>query len=298
MSALATTAAAPRPRIAANRPLRWWRRNTWWVLSIASLSGAIALVLAIFLHVFALGIPALRPSVFTTVTNGVSGGLANALAGTFLLTTCGVLLVVFLGFGTAIYVAEYAQPRVAAAVRFINDVLAGVPSIVVGYFGYVVLVIGLGWQFSLAAGAIALAIIMLPYVMRGADLALSDVPRELREGALALGATSETALRTVALPYALPGMLTALLLAIGIALGETAPLLYTAGWSNYLPSLAPTHAPVAFLTYVVWTFINEPFPQAHALAYAAATILIVLILVTNVVARIAIDSIVRRSRGS
>jgi phosphate transport system permease protein len=161
---------------------------------------------------------------------------------------------------------------------------------VVGYFLYVALVEDLGWGFSLIAGAFALAIIMLPYVVRSADLALSAVPRELREGAVALGSREATVFFRVALPWAAPGALTGLLVATGIALGETAPLIYTAGWSNYMPSLAPTHSPVGYLTYVVWTFISQPFAQSHQLAYAAAALLMIFIFVTNLVSRTALEA--------
>jgi phosphate transport system permease protein len=154
-----------------------------------------------------------------------------------------------------------------------------------------------GWQFSLAGGAIALTIIMLPYVVRGTDLALESVPRELREGGFALGATYTTVLMTVSWPYALPSVFTMLLLATGIALGETAPLIYTAGWSNYLPTLHPTHSPVPYLTYVIWTFISQPFAESHALAFAAAAILMMMIVVTNVFARSWLENLARKQRG-
>lgn len=257
----------------------------WWSASVASLLGIIALLLSIFVFVAVRGFPALRPELFVTSTHGIAGGLANAIAGTFLLVIFGLVLVVVTGIGSALWTVEFATPRAQRAMRFTIDVLSGVPSIVVGYFLYVALVEGLGWGFSLLAGALALAIFMLPYVSRAADLALSTVPREMREGAVALGARPATVIFTIAFPWALPGMLTGLLIATGIGLGETAPLIYTAGWSNYMPSLALTHAPVGYLTYVVWTYISQPFAQAHALAYAAAALLMLLVFGTNLVAR-------------
>jgi phosphate transport system permease protein len=286
-----------RRRIAGTSPLVSLRRNVWWGVSVLSLCLPLAVLAAIFWFVLSHGLPALRLSVFTTVTSGISGGLENAILGTLLLVAGGVVLVVVIGFGTGIWLSSYASQRSRDVVRLLSDVLAGVPSIVVGYFGYVLLVKTAGWQFSLAAGSIALAIIMLPYVVRGTDLALESVPRDLREGGFALGATYSTVLLTLSWPYALPGVLTTLLLAAGIALGETAPLIYTAGWSNYMPSLALTHAPVPYLTYVVWTFINQPFAESHALAYAAATILMMMIVVTNVIARSWLDGLSRRQHG-
>ena len=251
---------------------------------------AIGVLFFIFVFVLARGLPALKPTVFVTLTNGVAGGLANAIAGTLLLVAVGVVLVMIVGISTALWTVEFATPRQSYIVRFCVDVLAGVPSIVVGYFLYVALVEDLGWGFSLVAGAFSLAIIMLPYVVRSADLALSAVPTYIREGATALGARPATVLLTVSMPWAAPGILTGVLVATGIALGETAPLIYTAGWSNYMPSLAPTHSPVGYLTYVVWSFISQPFTQAHELAYAAAALLMIFIFATNLISRVALES--------
>jgi phosphate transport system permease protein len=273
------------------------RRNVWWGVSVASLLATLSLLAAIFWFVFSRALPALRPSVFVTVTSGISGGLANAIAGTLMLVIIAVVVVSIVGIGTGTWLAQYARGTLRAFVRLLVDVLAGVPSIVVGYFGYVLLVKQLGWQFSLAGGSIALTIIMLPYVVRGTDLALEAVPEELREGAFALGATESTVLHTISWPYALPGILTMLLLATGIALGETAPLIYTAGWSNYMPSATLIHAPIGYLTYVIWAFISQPFAASHALAYAAASILMLMIVVTNVLARAFFDQLARRQRG-
>lgn len=256
------------------------------------------MLFGIFAFVVVQGMPAvLKVSTYLTVTSGLSGGLANAILGTLLLVACGTLLAAVIGVSAGIYTAEYAGPKIAPALRIAVDVLAGVPSIVVGYFGYITLVVGLGWHFSLTAGAIALAIIMLPYVVRGTDLAFGAVPAQLREGALALGARRGTVLKTVSAPYALSGTLTGLLLGGGIALGETAPLLYTAGWSNYLPTLQPTQSAVGYLTYVVWTFIGQPFTEAHQLAYGAAVLLMVAIFFINVVARIVLDRVATRTQG-
>lgn len=264
--------------------------RAWWSGSVLSLLAVIGVLLFVFLFVIIQGLPALRPSLFFTVTNGIAGGLANAIAGTLLLVVLALAIVVIVGIGTAAWTVEFASPSARTLVRFCIDVLAGVPSIVVGYFLYVALVEDLGWGFSLLAGSFALSIVMLPYVVRSADLALSAVPRELREAAFALGSRDATVFLQIALPWAAPGILTGLLVATGIALGETAPLIYTAGWSNYMPSLAPTHSPVGYLTYVVWTFISQPFAQSHQLAYAAAALLMLFIFITNLVSRTALDA--------
>jgi phosphate transport system permease protein len=271
--------------------------RVWWLVSLASLVFVIALLFSIFAFVAVKGFPALRPELFFTRTQGIAGGLSNAIVGTFLLVVLGLLIVTTVGLGTALFTVEFASDRIKWIVRFAIDVLSGVPSIVVGYFLYVALVEEAGWGFSLLAGGLALAIFTLPYVVRAADLALSNVPRELREGAVALGARPATVIFSVAFPWAMPGILTGLLVATGIGLGETAPLIYTAGWSNFMPSLALTHSPVGYLTYVVWTYISQPFPEAHALAYAAAALLMILVFVTNLLARSFVEYRLGRNRA-
>ncbi|MGH7737967.1 MAG: PstA family ABC transporter permease [Candidatus Tyrphobacter sp.] len=270
------------------RASRLWS-SLWWSASVAALGLIIAVLTAIFAFVLAHGIPALGISLFTTVTSGLAGGLANAIAGTLLLAAIGLCAAAIAGIGTALWVVEYAPAWAARVVRYMIDVLVGVPSIVIGYFLYVALVEGLGWGFSLAAGAIALAIFVLPYVERSADVALGGVPQALREASVAMGARQAVTIFAIDIPYAMPGMLTGLLVAFGIGLGETAPLIYTAGWSNYMPTLAPTHSSVGYLTYVVWTYISQPFKQSHSLAYAAATLLMIFIFLTNLIARSVVE---------
>jgi phosphate transport system permease protein len=268
-----------------SRAVRRAASNFWWSTSVAALGLAIVILASIFGFVGVHGAGGLSISLFTTVTSGIAGGLANAITGTLLLVTIGLAIAAVIGIGTALWVVEFAPEWAAHGVRFMIDVLAGVPSIVVGYFLYVALVEGLGWGFSLIAGSLALGIFILPYVTRAADVALTNVPTELREGSIALGARTATMVLSIDLPWATPGILTGLLVAIGIGLGETAPLIYTAGWSNYMPTLAPTHSPVGYLTYVVWTYISQPFAESHRLAYAAALLLMLFVFITNLLAR-------------
>ncbi len=259
--------------------------RAWWALSVACLVAVIGILFAIFAFVLARGVPALKPELFFTPTHGIAGGLSNAIAGTFYLVAIGLFMVIVVGLGTAIWTVEFATPTGQKVIRFMVDVLAGIPSIVVGYFLYVALVETAGWGFSLIAGSLALAIFMLPYVVRAADVALTNVPTPLKEGAFALGARPAMVISSINFPYALPGILTGVLVATGIGLGETAPLIYTAGWSNYLPKLELTHSPVGYLTYVVWTYISQPFEASHQLAYAAAALLMIFVFLTNLLAR-------------
>ena len=271
--------------------------RAWWSVSVACLVAVIGVLFAIFAFVLARGIPALKPQIFFTPTHGIAGGLSNAIVGTFMLVFIGLAIVIIVGLGTAVWTVEFAPAWGKRIIRFMVDVLAGVPSIVVGYFLYVALVEEAGWGFSLIAGSLALAIFMLPYVVRAADVSLTNVPTALKEGAVALGARPAMVITSINFPFALPGILTGVLVATGIGLGETAPLIYTAGWSNYLPTLAPTHSPVGYLTYVVWTYISQPFEESHQLAYAAAALLMIFVFLTNLLARSFVEYKLGGSRG-
>lgn len=258
------------------------------MLALAALMGLIILVpvVGMLWLVISHAIPALSWQMFTEVTVGTGGGLANAIVGTLYLVALGLLIAGPAGIMAGIYLGEVApHSRLSTVVRFTTDVLAGVPSIVIGYFGYVTMVLGLGWGFSTLAGAIALALIGIPYVVRSTEIALTKVPRGMREASWALGAGQATTVWRVSLREAAPGVLTGVLLALSLALGETAPLIYTAGWSSYMPTWQLTHAQIGYLTYAIWTFINEPFASANALAYAAGFLLLVFVVLVNIVAR-------------
>ena len=224
--------------------------------------------------------------VLSTVTTGVGGGLLNAIEGTLVLALGGLILSVPPGIAAGMYLSEYDGGWLAPILRFMSDVLVGVPSIVVGYFGYVTMVYTLGWKFSVAAGSISLAIISLPYVARTAEVAFRGVPRTLREAGFALGCTPGTVIMRICLPMAMPSIVTGVLLALAISVGETAPLIYTAGWSSYLWTGHLTHEPIGYLTYAIWSFITEPFASAHALAFAAAFFVTLFVLVISVIARV------------
>jgi phosphate transport system permease protein len=277
-------------RILAEASARASARRRLVAAAMAGLA-TLAILLALFplvdivLLVLVRGAGGLNFSIFSEVTSGIAGGLQNAILGTIALTGLGLVIAAPLGIATGVFMAEWTSARLAAVLGYLCDVLVGVPSIVVGYFGFVLFVGDFGWGFSWLAGAISLSVIMMPYIARTTQLTLAKVPGHLREGSLALGVTRARTTQSVMLPAALPGILTGILLAMGIGLGETAPLLYTASWSNYNPTLALTHSPVGYLTYVVWTFIQEPFSSAHRLAYVAALLLMASVLAINLVAR-------------
>lgn len=251
-------------------------------------------MLWIVVIIFRRGFSSLTLKVLTHVTEGVGGGLLNAIEGTGILALGGLALALPPALAAGIYLAEFDNGRLAPAIRFLADVLVGIPSIVIGYFGYVTMVVALGWKFSAAAGSVALAIISLPYICRTTEMALRQVPRTYREAAYALGATEGAVTMRVSVPMAFPGILTGILLALAISVGETAPLLYTAGWSSYLWNGHLTNEPIGYLTYAIWAFITEPFAEAHALAYAAALFVTVFVLVISVVSRMVLDGNSRR----
>lgn len=242
-------------------------------------------LLDIILLVLIRGFSALSPQLFTQVSQGVSGGLLNAITGTIVLSLGALIIGVPIGVGTGIYLAEFGNGRFGSSVRFLADVLTGVPSIVLGYFSYVTMVIWLGWQFSVLAASITLAIMILPYMAKMTELVLRQIPVPMREAAYALGATERKVVARVLLPVAMPGIMTASLLSLAISVGETAPLIYTAGWSNYVWNGRLTHEPIGYLTYVIWSFINQPFASAHALAFAAALLVMLTVLAINLGAR-------------
>jgi phosphate transport system permease protein len=279
---------APTRSPAPYRGLRLSRRlfsiGGWTVTSL-TLAMLVFLIVSILWTVFVRGWNALSWSLFTTVTQGTGGGLLNAIEGTAVLAVGSLLLAVPFGVAAGIYIAEFPYSYWAKTIRFVADVLVGVPSIVLGYVGYVTMVEGLGWNFSAAAGAIVLALICLPYITRTTEAALGQLPNALREAAYALGMPEYRVILRICLPAALPAIMTGVLLALAISVGETAPLLYTAGWSNYMWDGHLTQSPIGYLTYAIWTFINEPFAAANALAYAAAFLVTGFVFGINILSR-------------
>jgi len=257
-----------------------------WGLCGLALFVIVAVALAIVVSVVSQGLPAWSWTLLTTTTSGIAGGLLNSWTGTLALMLLLALMAGPIGVLAGLYVAEFSSRRGALWLRFATEVLSGIPSIVVGYVIYLAFVVGLGWSFSLLAGGIALTIMVVPYVVKSTEAALNQVPTSLREGGAALGLSQRRVLWDVARPIATPGIVTGIVIAEAIGMGETAPLLYTAGWSNALPTAQLIHRPIGYLTYVVWTYLNEPYNQAHQLAYSAAGLLIVMLLLLILAGRI------------
>lgn len=240
------------------------------------------------------GIPALQLSVFTQITPppGSNGGLINAIAGSVLLTSGGVLLGTPIGVLAGTYLAEFArESRLADVVRFINDVLLSAPSIIIGVFVYEIAVLQAG-HFSAWAGILALALIVLPVVVRTTEDMLRLVPSTMRESAAALGAPQWKVTLMIVYRAARAGILTGVLLAVARISGETAPLLFTA-LNNQFWSTAIDH-PIANLPVVIFQFAMSPYEDWHRLAWAGALLITLGILLLNIMAR----TLLRPARSS
>ena len=206
------------------------------------------------------------------------GGIANALYGSGLLVGLATLFAGPIGLLAAIYLAEYPGDWLAAPVRFVGELLGGVPSIVIGIFAYTLVVVPMG-HFSGWAGAFALGVIMLPIVMRASEEALKVVPQSLREASYALGASRWQTVLRVTVPAALPAIITGVFLAIGRSAGETAPLLLTASSNQFWPTSPNDFTPS--LPVYIFTYAVSPYPDWHRQAWAAALVLMAAVMLLN-----------------
>jgi phosphate transport system permease protein len=234
------------------------------------------------------GIGGLSWSFFSELPRPVGesgGGMANALVGTLELVGLACLFGIPTGVLAGIYLSAFGQTRFGRFVRFAADVMSGVPSIAVGLFVYA-MVVTTTRSFSGFAGAIALAILMLPTVARTTEELLTLVPEALREAALGLGIPKWRATLFIVLRTAAPGVITGIMLAVARASGETAPLLFTA-FNNRFWSTDPSE-PMASLPVTIYAYAVSPYDDWHRQAWAAALVLVTLVLVLNVLARFAV----------
>jgi phosphate transport system permease protein len=267
------------------------------VVLAATLVALVPLVLIVY-YLLKNGLSSWSREFFTTDPTGNTffksqsiGGVKSAVLGTIEIVALASVIAVPIGVGVAIWLVEYGRAsRFADIVRFFVDVLTGVPSIVFGLFIYIVLVVGTGSTYAGYKGSLALSLLMLPVVIRSAEVILLLIPSGLRESALALGAPRWRVIFSIVLPTALPGMVTGVLLAIARAAGETAPLLFTAGETlktNYNLSEFMNTLPVQ-----IYYDVTSPTTAVVNRAWGAALTLVVMILLLNLVARL----ISRRSR--
>jgi phosphate transport system permease protein len=271
--------------------------KTFGVLAIASAilaCGILFVVLGTLVHK---GFSALSIDFFTKPRPlfGEKGGIADALVGSALIVGMAMLIAIPISVLVAIYMSEYAGPRVSRGLKIVLDVLNGVPAIVVGIFVFGILVVGHGQ--SAIYGAFALAILMLPMVARATQEILEIVPRSLRDASFALGVTKWRTTWSIVLPAAIGGILTGVVIAVARVAGETAPLLFTTSIAANQISTDVTHA---LPTLPVLIFINSesPDPGEQAAAWAAALVLIAFVLVMNILAKLFAGRKRRQLEGS
>jgi phosphate transport system permease protein len=241
----------------------------------------------VLFYVVSEGIQALNVDFFTQMPKPVGetgGGMANAIAGTLIVTGIGSLFAIPVGMMSGIYMSEYAGTRFASLVRFAADTLNGVPSIVIGVFIYGLAVLPFK-QFSALAGGLALGVMMIPIIARTTEELLLLVPGTMREGALALGATRSRAVFSVVVPSALPGIVTGIMLALARIAGETAPLLFTALNNRFFST--NLRQPISTLTVQVYNYASSPYKDWHRQAWAGALVLVAIVLVCSLLARFA-----------
>jgi phosphate transport system permease protein len=255
-------------------------------LSIAATGFGLVWLVLVLWTLLVEGVSAISPAVFTQMTPppGSSGGLLNAIFGSLAMTVVGTVIGAPTGILAGTFLAEYSRrSNFGEIVRFINDILLSAPSIIVGLFVYEIMVVPMG-SFSASAGSVALAIIVIPVVVRTSEDMLKLVPNSLREAAAALGAPKWKVIVTISYRAAIQGMLTGVMLAVARIAGETAPLLFTAlnnqFWSTNL------NAPMANLPVVIFQFAMSPYADWQVLAWGGALLITIAVLFLNIGARL------------
>ncbi|MFZ0708952.1 MAG: phosphate ABC transporter permease PstA [Terrimicrobiaceae bacterium] len=233
------------------------------------------------------GLPLLSWSVFTELPPAAGmtgGGFGNALIGTFLMVGIALVLATPFGILSAIYINEYdPYSRLSNAVRFVAKLLTGIPSIICGVFAYAVIVLTTG-GFSAWAGGFALAILILPTILLTAEQALLGVSKAYREASYGLGATNFQTIWRVVLPDSLPAIMTGIMLAVARAAGETAPLIFTALFSQFW--IQSMREPTASLSVLIYNFSTLPFEHQVKMAWTASLVLVILVTIANITAQV------------
>ena len=295
------------------------KATNFLMLSLTGLLTLLALVPLFWIigYVIYRGGPSLNLDFFTQMPRPlgeVGGGVVHAIQGTVIVTLLAALFAIPPGVLAAFYAAHHPNTPLGVTVRFSTDVLAGVPSIIIGLFAYAIMVKPMGHYSGLAGGA-ALAILMLPTIIRTTEEMLKLVPHTLREGSLALGAPEWKTSLDVLLPAAFSGIATGFLLGLARATGETAPLLFTAlgnerfNLGQIVTSGAQSHQsffdivgriinqPIDSLPLTLWKYAQQPYPERVDQSWAVALVLMILVLTLNIIARLWIESRARRLRG-
>ena len=286
-----TSAGFERRSLYLDRSLRRNRFNlVFTIIAAVFASIAVAPLFLVIIYVLYEGFQTLSPELFTQLPPppGLEGGgIGNAIIGTIIVTLIAALIAIPVGVGGGVYLSEYSSGGwFAQFVRFGNDVLAGVPSIISGVFVYGIVVatrIFFEQSYSAMAGGIALAILMLPTVIKTTDEGLKLVPQEMRWGAIGVGASKFVTTTQVVLPAAFTPIATGVVLAIARAAGETAPLIFTALFSAFWPD--GIFNPIATMSVLIFNFAIMPYEAQNELAWGASFVLVIMILAANLLAR-------------
>jgi phosphate transport system permease protein len=282
-----------------NARLRWRKFVSSFMLTMTGVCAFVSVIVLFLILGYLLfnGGTSVSWNFFTKLPAPVGetgGGMANAIVGSAKLLLAASLFGVPIGFLGGVYLAEFSGTTVASIVRYAADLLNGVPSIVIGIFAYSIVVLPFR-HFSTLAGAFALGLMMIPITLRSTEEFLGAVPRMLREGAMALGASKWKTISSVIVPAAYRGILTAILLALARVAGETAPLLFTA-FGNRFWSQGWTQ-PTASLPVMIYTYAVSPYDDWHRQAWAAGLVLLGLILIINILARTILSRGIAVPRG-
>lgn len=264
---------------------RLFQNRFYLGLAYATMAFGLFWLAWIFYTLLSNGFSGLSTALFTldTPPPGTEGGLRNAIFGSFMITLFGLLVGTPIGLMCGIYLAEFGQySKLAQATRFMNDILLSAPSIVIGLFIYELMVVKQG-HFSGWAGSLALSLLVIPVVVRTTENMLKLVPNSLREAAFALGAPKWKLVTMVTLRSAKAGVLTGIILAFARITGETAPLLFTAMNNQFFST--NMNQPIANLPNVIYQFAMSPYEDWHELAWAAALLIAVTVLIANILAR-------------
>ncbi|MEE1002365.1 MAG: phosphate ABC transporter permease PstA [Acutalibacteraceae bacterium] len=266
-----------------------------YILVLLSAVITVFILFFIIIYILAKGIPNLKPELFEFKYTSENVSMMPAIINTFTMVFMTLIIAVPVGVFSAVYLVEYAKRgnRLVKAVRLTTETLQGIPSIVFGLFGYLFFNITFGWRYSMLAGAITLAMMVLPLIMRTTEEALIAVPDSYREGSFGLGAGRLRTVFRVVLPSAIPGILSGVILAIGRIVGETAALIYTSGTVAGIPKTIMSSGRT--LSVHMYTLLSEGLYTNEA--YATAVVLLVLVLLINGLSNLAAKKLTGGAKG-